>query len=120
MIIIYTHDQSQIAKKFRCSTKVKSANARFKDQITEIDVVLTVERYKRRCLYCGDCLKPGSWQLDHFYSRKLGGKNVPENLAPSCKWCNISKGALDGHAYLLKCKKVAENYLLKDFIPDYK
>jgi 5-methylcytosine-specific restriction endonuclease McrA len=116
--IIYSKHQEHIAKTFNCGSRASDANKRFEDKITTIDVVNAIIRFNYKCIYCGDALKSTKWQLDHFYSRAMGGKNVFTNLVPACKWCNISKSALDGHAYIAKCKKVAENNILKDLFPN--
>jgi len=51
------------------------------------------EMTKGRCWYCGDELIP-QFDLDHITPRKNGGSNRIDNLVPSCKTCNMSKGAL--------------------------
>lgn len=52
------------------------------------------------CTYCGTDVNylgknPDASQLhvDHIVPRCRGGSDEPENLAPACAWCNISKGA---------------------------
>lgn len=115
-----TRHQQYRAKQYKCLNKACTANSRFEDKVTTIDILNLLERFNYKCLYCGDKLKPEKWQLDHFYSRSMGGKNVLGNLAPSCKWCNLSKSALDGYAYIAKCKKVAEfNLVAPEKIESY-
>lgn len=51
-----------------------------------------------RCEYCGKELepkagKPNSYEADHRTPYSKGGPTSPENLAPSCRTCNRSKGA---------------------------
>lgn len=111
-MINYSKHQCLIIKTYKIPTKVKFANSRFEDKITIFDIVCLLERSNYKCLYCADTLKSKTWQLDHFYARACGGKNVISNLAASCKWCNLSKSAMDGYAYVEKCKKVAEKNLL--------
>lgn len=113
-MIIYTNEQLKQIELFKIETKVKSSNGRFKaDKISKHDVLTMLEKFKFRCLYCDSKLKPNGWHLDHFNSKAMGGKNVFENLAPSCKWCNLMKGALDGYAFLNRCKFINDNNFLK-------
>jgi RHS repeat-associated protein len=51
-----------------------------------------------RCEYCGQNLdrnagKKNSYEADHRTPSSRGGDSTPENLAPSCRTCNRSKGA---------------------------
>lgn len=108
-MIIYSKLDEGIIKTYKCRQKYLGANKRFEDKITLIDIVNLLKRFDFKCVYCAEPLKPSTWQLDHFYAKAGGGKNVIENLATSCKWCNLSKNALDGYAYINKCKKVIEN-----------
>lgn len=43
----------------------------------------------------------------------MGGKNKIDNLAPTCKWCNTMKNALDGNAFIEKCKKIVDKNLIE-------
>ena len=49
------------------------------------------------CTYCGTptTRNPGPDQLngDHIIPKSQGGNNSPENYAPSCRTCNLQKGA---------------------------
>lgn len=74
--------------------------------IIPLDVLNALKRLGFRCYYCQEPLDKSSWQLDHFHSKAMGGNNLPLNLAPSCKWCNQMKNALDGNAFLVRCKKI--------------
>ena len=47
-----------------------------------------------RCFYCGCQLDFNNFHMDHFKSKRLGGKSI-NNLVPSCPECNLCKGALD-------------------------
>jgi 5-methylcytosine-specific restriction endonuclease McrA len=119
MIKRTTHDYNQI-KKYKCNSKAKYSNARFDDKICGGDVYEVLKKYNFKCFYCGKSIKPTSWQLDHFYPKASGGKNIPENIVCSCKWCNQMKNALDGFAFLQKCKYVIENnFLSLNNIPFY-
>lgn len=51
-----------------------------------------------RCEYCGRELdsrsgKSNSYEADHRTSYKKGGESTQDNLAPSCRSCNRSKGS---------------------------
>ena len=46
-----------------------------------------------RCWYCGRELNPfRDFSVDHIVSRSDGGDESYENLVPSCRHCNRSKG----------------------------
>jgi len=108
MILIYSKHQLWLIKTYKCISKVKSANKRFEDKICVHDVLTTLEKYKFKCFYCNETLKAKTWQLDHFYSRAMSGKNTFKNICPTCKWCNQMKNALDGNAFIRKCKLISE------------
>ncbi len=50
------------------------------------------------CIYCGrptsrsSCPRPDRYNNDHIVPKSAGGNNSPDNLAPSCQDCNLSKG----------------------------
>jgi 5-methylcytosine-specific restriction endonuclease McrA len=51
-----------------------------------------------RCQYCGSKLdpksgRPNSYEPDHTTPYSRGGPSTQENLTPSCRTCNRSKGA---------------------------
>lgn len=46
------------------------------------------------CYYCGDA-DPKKLVIDHMIPKIKGGKDFGENLVPSCKHCNSSKGGKD-------------------------
>lgn len=53
-----------------------------------------------RCEYCGDEMQKGSgspksYEADHTKAYSKGGKTKLENLTPSCRDCNRSKGKKD-------------------------
>lgn len=45
-----------------------------------------------KCYYCGGTLFPETFHIDHIHPTSRGGVNLQENLAPSCSFCNTSKG----------------------------
>lgn len=113
MIILYSNHQLAQIKKYKCDLKAIYANKRFDDKIITHDVISLLEKYNFKCFYCNENLIHKTWQLDHFYSRAMKGKNVPENICPACKWCNQMKHALDGNAFILKCQKITSNNFFK-------
>lgn len=59
------------------------------------------------CTYCGTVLvmgvrSPAQFHIDHKTPISRGGTNALENLTPSCRTCNISKGALTLEEFLAK------------------
>jgi len=93
---------------YNCDSRAYSSNKRFEDKINPVDVLYTLQKFNFKCFYCKDKIDK-NWQLDHFYPRANGGKNVIDNLVPCCKWCNTMKNALDGIAFINKCKNILEN-----------
>ena len=65
---------------YRCASKAKYANTRFKDSICKEDVLDVLERFNYKCFYCSDTIKPTKWQLDHYYPRANGGLNTFDNF----------------------------------------
>ena len=108
-MIIYSTEQLKNFDLYKIKGKVDTANKRFKDKIVKSDVLYLLERFNYKCFYCSDVLDPKTWQLDHFYAKATGGLNTIDNLCPSCKWCNIMKNALDGNAFIIRCKKIMTN-----------
>lgn len=54
-----------------------------------------------RCFYCGCYLDFNNFHMDHFKSKKNGGK-IKDNLVPSCPECNLYKGSLDIDEFRIK------------------
>jgi hypothetical protein len=44
------------------------------------------------CFYCGNKIALSETTVDHFFPESKGGMHDIENLVPSCKSCNSSKG----------------------------
>lgn len=109
MAIIRTKTQLENIALYKCDVKAHSANKRFDDKISKTDVLDVLERYNYRCFYCNQEIKKDHWQLDHFHPRANGGKNLFDNLVCTCNWCNTMKNALDGFAFLSKCKTIINN-----------
>ena len=74
------------------------------------------EKSNGRCFYCGVKLSyeiglDNTMHIDHITPRVKGGKNNIENLNPSCKLCNASKGtkSIDEFRFHVARKKRFEN-----------
>ena len=66
-----------------------------------------------RCAYCGERLltrssHPRSFHVDHVVPKAHGGTGDLSNLAPTCRVCNLRKGARDLEAF-----RVAEERRLR-------
>lgn len=119
-LLIYSNDDLITIDKYKVKKKVNFANTRFKDDnITVSDVLNVLKMFNLTCFYCKEKLDSKTWQLDHFFSKANGGKNLPNNIIASCKWCNIMKNSLDGNSFLIRCKKIVISNL-KTEIPDSK
>lgn len=103
---------------FKCDQKASSANSRCVEKLTAVEVFRTLSIHQFKCVYCGIDLIHGHWHLDHFKSIARGGKNVLENVVPSCGVCNIMKGVLEGDQFFNMCKTVANNYMFKPWIEE--
>lgn len=65
-----------------------------------------------RCFHCGKKLKEqynkcNDRCIDHIIQKFRGGTDDPENLIPTCRSCNASRGTMNLYEYRL--------YLLKNF-----
>jgi hypothetical protein len=112
-MIVYSKEDEEVVKKFRCYERALYANKRFTESITKFDVLSCLKRFKFRCAYCCVLLKASDWQLDHFYPRASFGRNTPDNICPTCKWCNTMKNALDGWSFINKCRNISANNLIE-------
>ena len=67
--------------------------------VTGRDLRRLLNRHGGRCAYCNVCLDewgrslPTSLQWDHVVPLSLGGRHSVGNLLPSCRSCNMQKGA---------------------------
>ena len=49
-----------------------------------------IEKYGKKCFYCGYKLK-GYWEIDHIIARSKNGSDHITNLVPACRPCNHAK-----------------------------
>lgn len=57
------------------------------------DLTYELNGYER-CSYCGIYLSNRNRTLDHRYPRVWGGISLPDNLLPSCRYCNQEKSEM--------------------------
>lgn len=57
-----------------------------------------------RCAYCDRSLAYGEIHIDHIIPLSKGGTNDFENLALSCKPCNLHKGARTPEEWRAACQ----------------
>jgi len=48
------------------------------------------------CIYCG----MDADTIDHLIPKSRGGSNMPDNLAPACRFCNLEKGNMTYGEYV--------------------
>lgn len=96
---------------YKCKEKSSAQNSRAKHQstITDVDVLNCLKRTEFKCTYCGDNLN-SNWHLDHVTPLALGGLNSSINITPSCKACNLMKGALPLSKFLQNIEKINNYY----------
>ena len=51
---------------------------------------------------------------NHFIAISKQGRNVVENIVPSCPRCNLMKGAMDGYQFIKWCKKITEHNVINE------
>lgn len=76
---------------------VQNINFRTNGNVLVSDIENVFQEYRDingalRCIYCNrEITDDKMLHLDHFISVKLGGKSIPENIVPACRYCNRSK-----------------------------
>jgi 5-methylcytosine-specific restriction endonuclease McrA len=83
--------------------KVNSANsiARRRGNTGRIewsDLKELLNRFNYKCGYCNrplDSSHGGGFSPDHFIPLSIGGSNLPENIIPTCSYCNSGKKDAD-------------------------
>lgn len=96
---------------YKCDKKASSQNSRVKQKqrIDSNDILNSLKRTGFKCFYCGDFIKPKTWHIDHVQPLSKGGLNVSLNITPSCKPCNLMKGALPLSQFLDRVNKIYKN-----------
>jgi DNA-binding Lrp family transcriptional regulator len=88
---------------FNCISRVYTANKRAKECITIEDVQNVLKRDNYKCIYCNKNLTKNNWHLDHVKPLSKNGKNEFNNLAASCKTCNLMKNSMIKVDFIAKC-----------------
>ena len=70
---------------------------------------LTLEKWGRKCAYCGGENIP--LEIEHIHPRSRGGSNRPSNLALACVSCNRAKGNQDIRDFLADRPNLLEHIL---------
>jgi 5-methylcytosine-specific restriction endonuclease McrA len=108
-LLNYSPLQKELLSKYNCRKRAINVNNKQDCKISADDILVIIERQNRKCFYCNSYLDPKYYQIDHFYPKSMGGKTIITNLVATCRWCNTMKNALDGHAFIKKCKCIVEN-----------
>jgi len=58
--------------------------------LTTVEWRTVLKAFDDRCAYCQ---RRGQMHIDHLHPISEGGPNILENVVPSCRRCNSSKGA---------------------------
>ncbi len=97
--------------KYKCKEKANAQNNRVKhiSTITEMDVLNSLKRTSFKCFYCNENISQKNWHLDHVTPLSLGGLNSNNNITPSCKICNLMKGAIALDKFLYQIEKINKN-----------
>src|SRR5690606_7225062 len=61
-----------------------------------------LDRYGRRCVYCGGSFPAEALTLDHVEPRRIGGDQPEGNLGESCRACNTEKAGEAAWRYLVR------------------
>lgn len=87
--------QSTREERLRTSTMVKR-NRRAKlagaeGTITKEEWESVLNKFGKKCAYCGADGSPLGLSMDHIVPLKKGGSNTKDNILPVCRNCNSSK-----------------------------
>jgi 5-methylcytosine-specific restriction endonuclease McrA len=75
----------------RARVKTRSTQAEIKDANKFAMIIKSSDSFS--CRYCGFIFPISSLHIDHIIPVSRGGSHSVDNLAASCKTCNLSKGA---------------------------
>lgn len=107
-------DDEVLMNNYKCTIKAHSANQRCVNQITGLQVYLSLKINEFKCIYCGTSLFENDWHLDHYNPLSKTGLNVFENIVPSCSICNLMKGSLIGGQFFKQVCRIQRNFKFKD------
>jgi 5-methylcytosine-specific restriction endonuclease McrA len=79
-------------------TVIRAPRSRRRDAIPPKTDVAILAKTSGKCVYCGVALtrrkgQPNSYHRDHVLAATKGGTEDIANLIPSCRTCNLRKGA---------------------------
>jgi 5-methylcytosine-specific restriction endonuclease McrA len=99
----YNSPSSKTKKQARdMKRRVLKKNANAKCIISSAVIQEVIKKYNGKCAYCGvTCTS--NYHIDHKLPLALGGGNEFENLALSCRHCNLSKGKKTVEQFMRNC-----------------
>jgi len=74
-----------------------------------------LNKYNKKCAYCGDEITLKSMEVDHIHPKALGGLDELINYNPSCKQCNFYKSTFSIEGFREQMSTLHER-LMKPFI----
>lgn len=83
----------------RAAGKARKRNA--EGRYTADDILKMLEEQKRKCNWCGVCIRYNH-HVDHIKPLSKGGSNWPSNLQLLCAPCNLSKSDKDMEEWALE------------------
>jgi len=107
--------QLESSKKLNVKNEQKrnAAKKALESTLTLAEWEVIKENFNNNCAYCGGTKK---LEQDHFIPSSKGGEYTHNNIIPSCRSCNSSKGNRDFFTWYLKNKhynKRRESKILK-------
>lgn len=79
--------------------------------------IKVLNKYNKKCAYCGNEISLEDMKIDHFTPQSKGGTDDFENLLPACEICNHYKNShnFNKFKYLLNniIKKIKKLYIIK-------
>ena len=77
----------------------------YKGKVTKEGLLKAWEATNGLCFYCGRILLPATLHWDHKIPLAEGGRNVNDNMAPTCEACNMSKQTFTSIEFLALCPR---------------
>lgn len=76
-----------------------------------------LDKYNKKCAYCGKDISFEEMKIDHFVPKSKGGDDDLDNLMPACEICNHYKDShnINKFKYLMLniTKKIKKLYIVK-------